>query len=96
VLALTTNAASAIKNLMTGIEMPSEAGLRISAELDEDQQPGLHIALAEEPEDEDVTVTDHGVNVFLDPAAADALDDKVLDAELHGDHAHFAINEQSS
>jgi Fe-S cluster assembly iron-binding protein IscA len=93
-LTISENAAAAIRDLLDNMELGEEAGLRISAELDENQQPGLHIALAEAPEEEDVTVSEHGVNVFLDPAAADALDDKVLDAELHGDHAHFGISDQ--
>ena len=88
-LQLTKSAAEAIRQMLGGYA----GGLRISAEADEDGTPGLHLSFAPEPEDGDESVSDYGVTVYLDPSAADALDDKVLDAEAHGDHSHFAIRE---
>ncbi len=41
-------------------------------------------------------MTEYGANVSLAPSAAAVLDDKVLDAELHGDHAHFGIEDQGA
>jgi iron-sulfur cluster assembly protein len=74
-------------------ELGPEGGLRISAEHDgESGDIGLHLGFAEGPEEGDQIVDEHGVLVFLDPSAADALENKVLDAELHGDHAHFSID----
>ena len=35
-----------------------------------------------------------GVVVFLDPAAAELLADKMLDVHAHGDHVHFSLDEQ--
>ena len=86
-LTLTGSAAEAIRQMLGGYA----GGLRISAEADEEGRPGLHLSFAPEPEEGDETITQHGVDVYLDPSAADALDDKVLDAEAHGDHSHFSI-----
>jgi Fe-S cluster assembly iron-binding protein IscA len=94
-LQLTEAAAAAIKDLLDEAELPEESGLRVSAEMDENAEPGLHLSFEAGPQDEDEIVTEHGVNVFLDPSAEAFLADKVLDAELHGDHAHFAVQNQA-
>jgi iron-sulfur cluster assembly protein len=95
-LRLTEAAAAAIRELLEKGELGEEAGLRVTAELDENAEPGLHLSFEPEPGEEDQVVRSHGVNVFLDPSAAEYLEDKVLDAELHGDHAHFAVTERSA
>jgi len=92
-LQVTEAAATAIKDMLAQGELGS-GGLRISAELDENQEPGLHLSFEPEPQEGDQTLEEHGATVYLDPAAADALDDKVLDAEAHGDHAHFGLLDQ--
>jgi iron-sulfur cluster assembly protein len=93
-LKLTEAAAAAIRGLLAQADLGDESGLRVTAEMDETGEPGLHLSFEPEPADEDHVVRAHGVNVFLDPSAAEYLEDKVLDAELHGDHAHFAVAEQ--
>ena len=92
-LKLTDRAATAIKEMLEEADAEG-AALRVSAELDEDGTPGLHISFVGEPEDGDEIFEDRGVMIYLDPAASDALDDKVLDAEPHGDHVHFEIDDQ--
>jgi iron-sulfur cluster assembly protein len=93
VLSLTETAAIAILDMLEEAELPPEGGMRITAEQDgESGEPGLHLSFAAEPEDGDETITEHGAKVFLDPSAAEALEDKLLDAELHGDHAHFSVS----
>jgi iron-sulfur cluster assembly protein len=92
-LQVTEAAADAIKNMLAEAEM-DQGGLRISAELDENQEPGLHLGFEPEPQEGDQTLEQHGATVYLDPAAADALEDKVLDADAHGDHAHFGLLDQ--
>jgi iron-sulfur cluster assembly protein len=94
-LKLTESAAAEIKSLLKHAELSEGAGMRIVAEADENGEPGLHLSFEPEPTEGDQTVTEHGVNVFLDPSAADALDDKILDAHAHGDHSHFAIEDQA-
>jgi iron-sulfur cluster assembly protein len=93
-LKLTPRAAEAVKQMLRDADAEG-AGLRISAELDEDGAPGLHISFVAEPEDEDEMLEDQGVTVYLDASAADALEDKILDAEPHGDHVHFGIEDQA-
>jgi iron-sulfur cluster assembly protein len=93
VLRVTEIAAAAVANLVES-EGLDGGGLRLTAERDEEGEIGIHIAVVPEPEEGDEVVDEHGARVFLDPAAADALDDKVLDAEAHGDHYHFSLDEQ--
>jgi iron-sulfur cluster assembly protein len=94
-LTVTEDAANAINAMLLGAELPAEGGLRITAEQSDHQEPTLALALAEGAEPGDVSVDDHGAHVFLDPPSAAVLEDKVLDAEVHEDHAHFAIMEQA-
>jgi iron-sulfur cluster assembly protein len=93
-LTLTKDAAAAIRHMLAGFDLPDDGGLRISAELDEQKQPGLHLSFAAEPEAGDQTVSAHGANVFLDASAAEALEEKVLDAQAHGDHSHFSVSDR--
>ena len=37
-----------------------------------------------------------GVEVYLDPVAANALEDQVLGIHAHGDHFHFSFDDQES
>lgn len=95
-LAITENAAEAIRELMTAAELPAGAGLRIVAS---EQQDTLEVQIAAEPGQEDTVVSDAGANVFLAPAAAHVLDDKVLDiqqaAATEGQAGvRFAVTEQ--
>jgi Fe-S cluster assembly iron-binding protein IscA len=50
--------------------------------------------VAAAPAEGDQVVDEDGTRVFLEPAAASLLDDKVLDAEKHDDHFHFSLGEQ--
>jgi Fe-S cluster assembly iron-binding protein IscA len=77
-LAITENAAGAIRDLMEATEMPAGGGLRIDAT---EQQDGLELQVANEPGQDDTVVADGGANIFLAPAAAEVLDDKVLDVQ---------------
>ncbi len=77
-LAITENAAGAIRELTDAAEMPASAGLRIAAT---EQEDGLELQVANEPSQEDTVVEGGGANIFLAPAAAEVLDDKVLDVE---------------
>jgi iron-sulfur cluster assembly protein len=89
-LQLTDTAADVIGEMIVEMDLPEGAGLRITIE------PGDELSLSVEPEGQagDRTTEAHGVTLFLDEQAATELDDKVLDAERHGDHAHFSIEDQ--
>ena len=53
------------------------------------------VAVANQPEADDQVVESSGAKVFLDPQAAVALDDKVLDASAQPDgRVDFAIGQQ--
>ena len=74
-------------------EMAGGAGLRLTGhEVDGDVE--LELEAADEPIADDQVVEQGGVRVFLDPVAAAALEDQVLDVEPHGDHVHFTFNPQ--
>jgi len=55
----------------------------------------LEIEEATEPVADDMVVERDGVEVYLDPVAASALDDQVLGIHAHDDHFHFSFDEQS-
>ncbi|HVL83270.1 MAG TPA: adhesin [Pseudonocardia sp.] len=77
-LAITETAADAIRALTADAQLPDGAGLRIAAP---DPEQGLELSLAEEPATDDVVLNGEGLAVFLEPLAAQALDDKVLDVQ---------------
>jgi Fe-S cluster assembly iron-binding protein IscA len=77
-LAITDLAAEAIKSLTNDAELPDGGGLRIAAP---DPEQGLELSLAGQPATDDVVLSGEGVSVFLEPVAAEALDDKVLDVQ---------------
>ncbi len=77
-LAITDHAAEAIKSLTTDAELPEGGGLRIAAP---DPDQGLELSLAGQPDADDVVLSGDGVAVFLEPTAAQVLDDKILDVQ---------------
>jgi Fe-S cluster assembly iron-binding protein IscA len=69
--------------------------LRITA-VEVDGELEIEIDDAEEPVADDLVVERDGVTVYLDAAAAEALDDQVLGVHAHDDHFHFSFDEQTS
>jgi iron-sulfur cluster assembly protein len=94
-LTLTDSAKEMVRDMVSGGDAPEGSGLRISAAHDEDGGPALSLELATEPADGDQVLDDDGTRVFLEPAAASLLDDKILDAERHADHFHFRLDDQA-
>ena len=79
-LTLTENATLVIKSI-TGVEgAPEGAGVRISQENPAD--PALAVTTTEAPRPGDQVVEEAGARVFLEQNAANALDDKILDAAV--------------
>lgn len=95
-LAITDTAAEAIRSLTADAELPEGGGLRI-ASTDPDQ--GLELSLAAKPVESDTVLAGGGVVVFLEPVAAEVLDDKVLDVQPvsteQGEELRFAIGPQA-
>jgi len=98
-LAVTDIAAEAIKSLTTDARLPAGGGLRISSAEPGPDQGGLHLELAPAPDSEDVVVATSGAEVFLEPDAAELLEEMVLDIEAApapdgGQELRFAIAPQ--
>ena len=93
-LALTEAAKDAVRDMVASEAAPEGAGLRIAAEPGGDGEASLSIDVAAAPADGDAVLDEDGARVFLEPTAAELLDDMVLDVEPHGDHVHFTIDAQ--
>lgn len=90
---LTDNAAEAIRNLTDQPTVPAGAGLRIAT----DPTAGsLSLSLVATPMEGDQVVDSSGARLFVDPDAAQLLDDKALDATVDSNGAvQFAVAEQT-
>lgn len=94
-LAITDTAAEAINGIVTTHEAPETAGLRIVARPESQPEGALEVSVAATPAEDDEVVQESGAQVFLEPLAAKALDDKVLDAEIDEQgQVRFAIDQQ--
>jgi len=80
VLTLTDQAVAAIRNLTARPGLPAETGLRI-----EPREGGLALSLTDGPQAGDQIIAESDIQVFVQPDAAPALDDKALDAEVNED-----------
>ena len=93
-LTLTTNAATTIRALVEGAEIPDAGGLRIAKE------PGagaLTLSLAAVPAEDDQVLNASGARLFLDPEASVILDDKTLDAGSDAEgRVQFGIAEKGA
>ena len=90
-LAITETAATAITTLISDSQMPEGAGLRI---VQAEGSETLQLSVAPAPAEQDTVLESAGASVFLEPIAAQALDDKVLDVQLDEDQYRFAIAQQ--
>ncbi|MEZ7754521.1 Fe-S cluster assembly protein HesB [Microbacterium paraoxydans] len=81
-LTLTDNATAIVSTLVSRQNDAPAAGLRIhTAEAQDDTGAArLAVAVTADPEPADQVVELSGTRLFLDEAAASALDDKILDA----------------
>jgi Fe-S cluster assembly iron-binding protein IscA len=95
-LAITKEAAAAVDGIVTARESPDEAGIRLSLAPGSADGDGAHtdieMNLAPGPESGDEVLAE--APIYLEPAAANALDDKLLDAEIHGDRVRFAVRDK--
>ena len=89
-LVLTDNASIAVKSVTSDLADAPEAGLRIAVPGDSDQ--AFTLAVVPAPESTDTVVESAGARVFLEPAVAEVLEDRTLDAEVGSDGAvRFAL-----
>jgi Fe-S cluster assembly iron-binding protein IscA len=95
-LTITPGADEALAMLRDSVEdMPEGGGVRITQEGTEEGEPAFALEIVAAPEDGDVVVDGHALQVFLEPEAARLLDDSALDGQAHGDHVHFGFVERS-
>ena len=95
-LTLTDHAAETIRSMVDDSDFGPGGGLRISGSDDGNGEAALDFELVEGPTEGDEAVQSGGATVFLDKAAAAELVDKQLDVHAHGDHVHFAIDDQDA
>jgi iron-sulfur cluster assembly protein len=97
VLAITEDAATAIDSIVASSGLPQGAGLRITQETSAQEGGGtrtdLRLSVVESAEEGDQVLEE--VRIFLEPQAADFLDNKLLDADVEGDEVRFSLDVQA-
>jgi len=95
-LVLTEAAAEVVKAITATTETPEGSGLRIAPAAKGSGDPGaLQVSAAPGPGENDQVVEAAGAHIYLEPAAAAYLDDKVLDAQVDTEgKAHFSLGLQ--
>lgn len=97
-LAISAAASAAINRALTGATVPDGAGLRLAAGPQTERGVAIEVAFvaAADPRDQ-VIDTGAPADVFVEPVAAELLDDQVLDADVQPDGAiSFTLHAQSS
>jgi Fe-S cluster assembly iron-binding protein IscA len=96
-LAISPAASAAISDALQGAELPDGAGLRVTAGPQTEHGTPITITFVAAPDPLDQVVdTDAPADVFVAPAAADLLDDQVLDADVGVDgRINFTLHDQS-
>jgi iron-sulfur cluster assembly protein len=96
-LAISEDAAAAIKRIVGASGVPEGAGLRITREVNTDAggepRVDLRLSVVAAPEEGDEILEEE--RVFIDPEAAELLDDKLLDADYVGDDVRFSLDVQA-
>lgn len=92
-LAVTENAAAAIRSITDQQSVPDGAGLRIATDA---EAGAFMLSLAAEPVAGDQVLDADGARLFLDVDAAELLSDKALDAGVgQQGGVEFAVQEQA-
>lgn len=96
-LAISEDAAAAIKGIVEAQGVPEGAGLRITREETTDPagnaRTDLRLSVVAGPEENDEIL--EAERVFIDPGAADLLADRLLDADYVGDDVRFSLDVQA-
>jgi iron-sulfur cluster assembly protein len=97
VLCITEDAAAAINGIVSSAGLPEGAGLRITQELNTEAEDGprtdLRLSVVAAPEEGDEVL--QAERIFIDPGAADLLDDKLLDADVVDQEVQFSLDVQA-
>ncbi|HEX4787557.1 MAG TPA: hypothetical protein VH372_03785 [Actinospica sp.] len=95
-LMLTDAAEEVIDELATEPDLPETAGLRIALNAADEAEPEWSAALTACPGPEDEVLEVRHGHLYLDPAAADRLTDRILDAGTVDDEVVFHVRRQPS
>ena len=95
ILLLTPNAAKAITDVVADGDAARDGGLRIAATRRADDSLELALSIESAPAEGDEVVELEGARVFLEPLAAAVLEDRRLDAHVHGEQLHFEMQLQA-
>jgi iron-sulfur cluster assembly protein len=98
VLAITEDAAAAIKEIVGSPGVPEGAGLRITREVTADPEGGgrrtdLRLSVTPAPQEGDQVL--EAERIFVDPDAAELLDDRLLDADVIDNEVRFSLDVQA-
>jgi Fe-S cluster assembly iron-binding protein IscA len=97
VLAISEDAATAIRGIVESEGVPEGAGLRITREENADDagntRTDLRLSVVAGPQQGDEVL--EAERVFVDPGAAEFLDDKLLDADYVDDDVRFSLDIQA-
>ena len=96
-LAISEDAAAAIRGIVGAPGVPEGGGLRITSEVNTDEggepRTDLRLSVVAAPQEGDEVLEEE--RVFVDPDAAELLDDKLLDADFVGDDVRFSLDVQA-
>lgn len=96
-LAISEDAAAAIRGIVESQGVPEGAGLRITREESTDPagnaRTDLRLSVVAAPEEGDEVLEVE--RVFVDPGAVDLLADKLLDADYVDDEVRFSLDVQA-
>jgi iron-sulfur cluster assembly protein len=96
-LTLTPTAEQAVRQIVANSPISEDTGgLRIAPGEPTPEGVPLELTIVGSPEPEDKDAGTPEVHVYLEPTAAEALEDKVLDAEVEGNNIGFALLDSSS
>ena len=85
-LTLTEHAQIAVRTLTEDPQAPESAGLRITP-----GNEGLELMLVAEPVPGDALIEDGGAGVFVEPQAAQLLEEQTLDSQVEGGNLNFFL-----
>ena len=93
-LAITSNAAEAIRRIIAEAGYDETAGLRVGLNRVTDEKVSLQLLAAQEPAKGDHVIDYEGVRLFIDPQAYTTLDDRILDARVSEQGIGFSMARQ--
>jgi Fe-S cluster assembly iron-binding protein IscA len=94
VLAITAEAAEAIKRIIVEAGYDETAGLRVGLNRVNEERVSLQLLAAQEPAKGDHVIDYEGVRLFVDPNAYTTLDDRILDAKVTEQGIGFTMGRQ--